>query len=103
MQYAGTAVALRALEMNRADAYAERVLLAGTRTGRALGEGVVALPRDTQQPAQRCDREAGLLRVDERELHSLSFAKKAAAFFRISRSIRSESFSRWSRPSSRSS
>src|SRR5262249_47035273 len=31
----------------------------------------------------------GLLRLDERELHPFSFAKKAAAFFSISRSTRS--------------
>ena len=37
---------------------------------------------------------SGLLRGDERELTSLSLAKKAVAFFRMSRSIRRRAFSR---------
>src|SRR5690606_41407454 len=44
--------------------------------------------------SHRSDGEERPLRLDESELHSLSFAKKAAAFFRISRSMRSCSISR---------
>src|SRR5262249_44067401 len=74
-----------------------------TRTRRPPHEGVVALPCHTQHAAQRSDGKAGLLRSDERELYSFSFAKKAAAFFRMSRSIFSDSFSRRSAVFSRSS
>src|SRR4051794_32833008 len=62
----------------------------------------LALTRHAKDAAHRGHRKR-LLRGDERELHSLFFAKKAAAFFRISRSIRSESFSFWSTAFSRSS
>ena len=72
-------------------------------TSGPLGEGIVPLPSDSEESTERRDWEGRLLRVDERELHSLSFAKKAAAFFKISRSVRSESFSRRSRSFSRSS
>ena len=46
---------------------------------------------------------SGLLRLDEREPHIDSLAKKAVAFFRMSRSIRSCRFSHRSRRSSSSS
>jgi hypothetical protein len=59
---------------------------------------------DAQHPAHHSDGVDGLLRCDERERlayrPSLSFAKKAAAFARISRSIRSFAFSSRSRVSS---
>src|SRR5215203_2413858 len=59
---------------------------------------------DAENPADHSDRKGGLLRGDERERlayrPSLSFAKKTAAFARISRSIRSFAFSSRSRPSS---
>src|SRR5580704_19279340 len=44
-----------------------------------FGESVVTLPAHAQQPAESHEREIRLLRVDERESHSLSFTKKAAA------------------------
>ena len=55
--------------------------------GRRSLPGVEARSRDLQHPAHQRHRETGLLRRDERESHSLSLAKKAVAFFRISRSI----------------
>ena len=58
----------------------------------------IAAGGDAQHPAQRGDREAGLLSLDEPEhahrVSSVSRAKKAAAFFRISRSSRRIRFSR---------
>ncbi len=51
-------------------------------------------------PAQQTRGQLGLLRVDEGELHPFSFAKKAAAFFRISRSMRRVFTSRRSAASS---
>ncbi|WP_205320079.1 hypothetical protein, partial [Notoacmeibacter marinus] len=48
--------------------------------------------------AHAADGKAGLLRLDESEAHRLgSFAKKAAAFFRMSRSCFSIAFSRRNR------
>src|SRR4051812_44466738 len=61
-------------------------------TRRTLRVRVVALPSDVEEAAHRRERERRLLRVDESEPHSLSFAKKAAAFFRIARSISSSAF-----------
>ncbi len=52
----------------------------------APSPGVEAARRHLQTPAQDGDRMRGLLRRDERESHRLCFAKKAAAFFRMSRS-----------------
>src|SRR5690606_5539647 len=57
--------------------------------GALLGPAAVAAGGDLEHSAQDRDGEAGLLRVDELESHEFSFAKKAAAFFRISRSISS--------------
>jgi hypothetical protein len=58
-------------------------------------EAALADPEDAAHPA---DREAGLLRFDEAEGHRLpSFAKKAAAFFKMSRSCFRTAFSRRSR------
>src|ERR1700722_8941507 len=51
-------------------------LLVGDRPGtrRSGGVRVVALSRDAQEPTEGRDREVGLLRVNEGEFHSLSFA-----------------------------
>src|SRR5918994_4825514 len=61
--------------------------------------GVIATARDAQEPAQFRNRVSSLLRLDESEdAHRVpsSFAKKAAAFFRISLSSRRILFSRLS-------
>ncbi len=62
--------------------------------------GIKATPRDVENLTQVNDRYGGLLRLDERESYSLSFAKKAAAFFKTSRSTRNRRFSLRSRRSS---
>src|SRR5216684_2566335 len=67
---------------------------------RAPVPGVEARARHLERPAQQPDRDGGLLHGDEREPHAFSLAKKAVAFFRMSRSIRSVRFSRRRRPSS---
>src|SRR5690606_24791201 len=72
----------------------------GSRRRRAPLRGVEAGPRDAEGLAELCHRERGLLRGDARKLHVLSFAKKAAAFFRMSRSILSSRTSLRSRASS---
>src|SRR5262249_19642340 len=72
--------------------------------GRAPAGGVEARPRDAKDPAEVGDRVIGPLRADEamhrRYLRSVSVAKKAAAFLKISRSSRSFRFSRRSSRSS---
>src|SRR5919197_2705991 len=72
------------------------------RGGTSLEPGVEATTRDVQDPAQQADRVVSLLRRDEPiPAHRVvSFAKKAAAFFSISRSWRSTWFSRRRRRSS---
>src|SRR5262249_42261039 len=74
----------------------------GLRPGgrRTLAPSVVATARDVECVAQDGNGVTSLLRRNERKLHLLSFAKKAAAFFNISRSISSRLFSRRSRWSS---
>src|SRR5688500_17769885 len=52
--------------------------LGGSHCRLPLHVGVVPLPSHAKETAHRGDRKR-LLRGDERELHSLSFAKKAAA------------------------
>src|SRR5205823_4995801 len=49
---------------------------------------VEARGRDLEHGAHHNHRPHGLLRQNERELHAFSFAKKATAFPRMSRSIR---------------
>src|SRR5690606_8533940 len=49
--------------------------------------------RNPELLAHEADGEVSLLRVDEAKLHFVSFAKKAAAFFRKSRSILRTRFS----------
>src|SRR5262245_56537534 len=55
--------------------------------------GVEPAARHAQTPAEQLERVVCLLRRDEAKLHRRSFAKKAAAFFRISRSSRRIRFS----------
>src|SRR5688572_4769067 len=71
------------------------------RAGRAVPPGVVARAADFQHLAARLDRELPRqVPFDEGELHGCSFAKNAAAFFKMSRSIRRRAFSFRSRASS---
>src|SRR5262249_38878482 len=57
---------------------------------------VVAGPRHLQHPTHRPHVPDAGMRLDEGESHRRSLAKKAVAFFKISRSSRSRSFSRLS-------
>src|SRR5688572_15697204 len=67
---------------------------------RTIAPGVVAAPSHPQRAAQDAHGKDGLLRVDEGKPYSLCLAKKAVAFFRMSRSMRSSRFSRRKRRSS---
>src|SRR5690348_12236710 len=86
--------------MNRCDLHRQPLIALRPRGRRPLLPGIEARPGDPEHLAQRGYGEAGLLRRDEAELHSLSLAKKAVAFFRMSRSIRRRLFSRRSCASS---
>src|SRR5262245_28891548 len=93
--------------MHLLDVAREFLVGTGPSGGSTRAPGVVATPRDTEQAAHGRHRIVRLLRLDECEhgyrVMSLSLAKKAAAFFRISRSWRSVRTSRRSwRNSSRS-
>src|SRR5262249_49567516 len=61
---------------------------------------IEAARRDAQRAATVRHREIGLLRRDPGKPYCWCFAKKAAAFFRMSRSVRSSRFSLRSRASS---
>src|SRR5690606_16320003 len=82
--YARAAVGAAALPMDRGDLDAKFCVFAPPLTDVTLGPSVVAAPRDFQDTAHHRDREIGLLRTDELEPHECSFAKKAAAFLRLS-------------------
>src|SRR6187200_1276977 len=94
------AIGAPALVMDFGDDDAQRLVCLLASRRRTLPPGVVAAWGNLEHAAHRSHGEMGLLLVDEGEFHSLSFAKKAAAFFKISRSIRSCSTSRRSRSSS---
>src|SRR3989449_590815 len=93
-------VALPRLRVDRGDLETQPFVRPRARRRRARLPGVEARTRHLERAAEHPHREDGLLRGDEPESHGFSFAKKAVAFFRMSRSIRSVRFSRRSRPSS---
>src|SRR5580704_12350462 len=90
----GAAVAAATLAINRRHCQSQPLIFLGMLRGRPFIPGVVSCARDLEHPAHQRHRVAGLLRCDKSESHSLSLAKKAVAFFRISRSSRSRRFSR---------
>src|SRR6185312_8153848 len=84
---ARAAVPLAALRVRRRDLDSELRIRLRPFAARPLLPVVVAAAGDLQDLAKNGDRIVRLLRVDELEHHPFSFAKKAAAFFKISRSI----------------
>src|SRR5204862_352099 len=86
--HAGAAVASTAPLVDDLDALRERQVRPGARRGVPSLPGVEAAARHRELRAHELDGETRLLGLDERELHLLvSFAKKAAALFKKSRSI----------------
>ena len=79
VEHARAAVRLAHFREELADDRAELGIGADASAWWPVRMRVVALPGDAEEPAHRSDREGGLLRTDECESHSLSFAKKAAA------------------------
>ena len=78
----------------------EADIVVGPRTERPPAGGVVATATHLQRTAQHLHRDGGLLCLNEGKPYSLCLAKKAVAFFRMSRSIRNSRFSRRSGRSS---
>src|SRR5262249_28739509 len=88
-----TAVPALARGERRPDEHFQVAILFRTRRLRSLPPGVEAAARHAQTATQQIERMMRLLRRDEPEFHRRSFAKKAAAFFKISRSSRRIRFS----------
>src|SRR5215203_4952112 len=82
----GAAVAMPAGGMERAQLRAQHPITLRPRRQAAFRPRVEAAGRDAQAATQEGHRMMGLLRGDERKSHRWCFAKKAAAFFRMSRS-----------------
>src|SRR4029453_17688962 len=91
LENARAAIRLATRVERRLDEHFELLVLLAPRRRWTLAPRVEARGRQPKGAAQLGDRplSACLLRGDERELHVVSFAKKAAAFFRMSRSTRS--------------
>src|SRR3989449_3302634 len=90
----GTPVAAATGRMGGGDVHGELLILASPRRHRTSLRRVEPGATDPEYRAEQVDRKRGLLSRDEGELHPCSLAKKAVAFFRMSRSIRSVLFSR---------
>lgn len=86
-----------AVDEARAHLGAELFVASAAPTARLPEPGIEAAPRDTERPAHPFDRSDSSVLRDKGELHLLSFAKWAAAFFRMSRSALSLCTSRRSR------
>src|SRR5206468_5496332 len=88
-----TTVALSHLTLNLANLFRQYSIILHTITQRPRTPRIVSGPRHLQYPAHRRDVKDASVRLDERKSHRASLAKKAVAFFSISRSSRSRSFS----------
>src|SRR5205823_1518503 len=84
--YARAAVSFTAPLVDRHDLSCQSRIRANERRSGPFAPCMKPAARDTENVAERRDG-VGLLGEDERELHVFSIAKKAAAFFNISRSI----------------
>src|SRR5207249_2638938 len=85
----GTPVAPATGRMGGDDVHGELLILASPRRHRTSSCRIEPGATDPEHRAEQVDRERGLLSRDEGELHPCSLAKKAVAFFSMSRSIRS--------------
>ena len=99
------AIGLPAAAPDQQDLALELDVAPRPRRGRTLQPAVVPAGGETQHPAHGRKRKHGPVRLHERVpplgIESLSLANQAAAFFRMSRSIRSRLTSRFRRSSSR--
>src|SRR5215469_11958650 len=92
--YPRRAVGAAAFAMDRPNIVEQYPIGGGTRAFDPRAPGIVAADRQTQRRAHHSDRPEVAMLIDEPELHREAAPKMSAAFFRISRSIRSRSFSR---------
>src|SRR6202022_1034477 len=83
-----TTVTAFACLMRSADLQLEPTVVSRASGFRSKAPRIESGPGDLEDSTHRCYRKVRLLRLDERESHSFSLAKKAVAFFKISRSIR---------------
>ena len=100
-RHARTAIGAVRQGKGRPDMRQQHHVVALAAAGRPTSPGEIAALADAEHAAQAVDGELRFRPIDEREPHRLpSRAKKAVAFFRMSRSWRRISFSRRSRFSS---
>src|SRR6186997_185639 len=100
-RHPGTAAGAVRQGKSRSDMRQQHHVVALAAAGWPTSPGEIAALADAEYAAQAVDRECRFCPIDEREPHRLpSRAKKAVAFFRMSRSCRRISFSRRSRFSS---
>src|SRR6266571_687643 len=93
-------VAPPALVERRPDQNPQSSIVSRVRRFQTSPGGIEAAGRDLHDRTDLGDRKPGLLRVDPGKRYAGFLAKKAVAFFRMSRSIRSSRFSLRSRASS---
>ena len=100
-RHSGTAISAVRQGKGRPDMRQQHHVVTLAAAGWPTPPGEIAALADAEHAAQSMDRELRFRPIDEREPHRLpSRAKKAVAFFRMSRSCRRISFSRRSRFSS---
>src|SRR5437016_1496144 len=85
----GTPIAAATGRMGGRDVHGELLIVASPSRDRPPLRSVEPGAADPEHRTEQVDGEHGLLSRDEGELHPCSLAKKAVAFFRMSRSIRS--------------
>jgi hypothetical protein len=100
--HARAAVTFLELLMDGLDLDGESLASLLLRAGGAMPPGVVAAGSDLQQPTHQPHRPLPAVFIEEAVFHSDSLAKKAVAFFNMSRSIWSRLFSACRRRSSSS-
>src|SRR5215469_14153753 len=88
------AIGAAAFAMDPPDVLEQHPIGGGTRAFGPRAPGIVAADRQTQRRAHHSDWPEVAMLIDEPELYREAAPKMSAAFFRISRSIRSRSFSR---------
>src|SRR5882757_1666871 len=90
-------IASMVVAMDQPDVVHELTVGGGTRALRAQAPGIIAGRRDTERIAHDPHRVVGAAIFDEAEPHVRTPAKIAIDFFKMSRSMRSRSFSRCKR------
>src|SRR5271156_2895101 len=86
-----------ALGVDQADVVEQCAVGRGAAALGSITPGVVAAGRQAQDRAHHPNRPDAAMLIDEPELHREAAPKMSAAFFKMSRSMRSRSFSRRNR------